>query len=98
MFRKRRQESLPTSSNTAPSIFHLPLGRSGNIGSNSNFNYNDNSQMKDGSGKAIQMEAPLTRAWKKASTYTRGTYYCLALFLFMAYFGYRWLRWNHGKN
>ena len=51
----------------------------------------------DGSGKAIHMEAPIAKAWKKASAYTKGSYYALFATLFMTYFGYRWLRWNHGE-
>lgn len=91
MFRKRRQDSLPTSTNVAPSVFHMP-----HFQHNSSNGNQQQQQNIDGSGRAIHMEAPLARAWKKASTYTRGTYYCLAFCFFMAYFGYRWLRWNHG--
>ena len=51
----------------------------------------------DGSGKAIRMEAPVARAWKKATGYTKGSYYALIGCVFMIYFGYRWLRYNHGE-
>lgn len=51
----------------------------------------------DGSGKAIRMEAPVARAWKKATGYTKWSYYALVLCVFMIYFGYRWLRYNHAS-
>lgn len=51
----------------------------------------------DGSGKAIRMEAPVAKAWKKATFYTKGTYYATVGCILMAYFGYRWLRWSHAS-
>jgi hypothetical protein len=83
MFRNRRkQDTLPTSMNAAPSIFH----------------YSKNGNAADGSGRAIHMEAPVARAWKKATMYTKGTYYSLGFCVFLMYFGYRWLRWSHGES
>jgi len=88
MFRNRRkQDSLPTSSNVAPSVFHLPTNTGANTGG-----------IADGSGRAIRMEAPVARAWKKATTFTKGSYYALAVCILMMYFGYRWIRWHHGES
>ncbi|CAB9499653.1 expressed unknown protein [Seminavis robusta] len=89
MFRNRKhQETLPMSGNVAPSSFHFPTG-------NGKSSYA--SMGSDGSGKAIRMEAPIARAWKKASGYTKGSYYALITCFLMTYFGYRWLRWNHAS-
>mmetsp|Transcript_2229 Transcript_2229/g.4706 ORF Transcript_2229/g.4706 Transcript_2229/m.4706 type:complete len:324 (-) Transcript_2229:563-1534(-) len=49
----------------------------------------------DGSGRSIKMEAPVVKAWKKASGYTRGSYYSLGVTLFMVFYGFRSMRyWN----
>jgi hypothetical protein len=69
---------------------------SGNVAPSS-FRFPSNNAMSDGSGKAIRMEAPVSRAWKRASGYTKGTYYCLLACILFIYFGYRWLRWSHCK-
>jgi hypothetical protein len=50
---------------------------------------------KDGSGKAIKMDAPVVKAWKQASTSTKYSYYILGFCLFMVFMGIRYLRyWN----
>lgn len=91
MFRNRkRQEGLPTSVNAAPSAFHFPSSKNG--GNNGTFY-----PAADGSGKAIRMEAPLKKAWRKASVHTKGSYYALLGCILLIYFGYRWLRWNHSS-
>ena len=77
MFRNRRKnESLPTSTNAAPSIFHI-----GNSSNNRGpiLGHLPGSNVADGSGKAIRMEAPIAKAWKKAKGYTKGSYYALAI-------------------
>ena len=49
----------------------------------------------DGSGRAIKMDAPVVKAWKKATGYTRWSYYILAVTIFMVFYGFRSLRyWN----
>ena len=49
----------------------------------------------DGSGKAIKMDAPVVKAWKQSSGYTRWTYYILGFFVLLLFVGYRYLRyWN----
>ena len=55
--------------------------------------------LNDGSGKSIKMDAPVVKAWKKASGYTRGSYYALAVTIFLVYYGYSSLRyWNCTSN
>lgn len=41
------------------------------------------------------MDAPVVKAWKQSSSFTKYSYYILGLCMFMVYFGYRYLRyWN----
>ena len=55
--------------------------------------------LNDGSGRSIKMDAPVVKAWKKASGYTRGSYYALAATIFLVYYGYSSLRyWNCTSN
>lgn len=55
--------------------------------------------LNDGSGKSIKMDAPVVKAWKKASGYTRGSYYALAATIFLVYYGFSSLRyWNCTSN
>lgn len=50
---------------------------------------------RDGSGKAIKMDAPVVKAWKQSSSFTKYSYYILAVCMLMVFFGYRYLRyWN----
>mmetsp|Transcript_39852 Transcript_39852/g.56170 ORF Transcript_39852/g.56170 Transcript_39852/m.56170 type:complete len:303 (+) Transcript_39852:133-1041(+) len=49
----------------------------------------------DGSGRSIKMDAPIVKAWKTSSRYTKGTYYILIFFIFLTFMGYRTLR--HGN-
>ena len=83
---------LPTSSNTAPSAFHFP-----SKGNNGGGFFGGAAAAEDGSGKAIRMEAPVARAWKKATVYTKGTYYATIGCILLIYFGYRYLRYSHGE-
>lgn len=49
----------------------------------------------DGSGRSIKMDAPVVKAWRKASVYTRVSYCLLGLALFLIFYGFRSLRyWN----
>mmetsp|Transcript_3359 Transcript_3359/g.8946 ORF Transcript_3359/g.8946 Transcript_3359/m.8946 type:complete len:322 (+) Transcript_3359:87-1052(+) len=49
----------------------------------------------DGSGRSIKMDAPVVKAWKQASGYTRYSYYILGTTLFMIFFGFRsMMYWN----
>lgn len=51
--------------------------------------------MGDGSGRAIKMDAPVVKAWKKASSFTKYSYYILLFCLLMVFMGFRYLRfWN----
>lgn len=53
----------------------------------------------DGSGRSIKMDAPVVKAWKKATGYTRGSYYFLGVTLFMVFYGFRSMRyWNGTPN
>lgn len=52
----------------------------------------------DGSGRSIKMDAPVIKAWKKASGYTRGSYYALAFTIFLIYYGYRSLSYWNGTS
>ena len=46
-----------------------------------------------------KMDAPVVKAWKKASGYTKYTYYIIAVTLFMVIYGFRSLRyWNGTSN
>eukprot|EP00538_Stauroneis_constricta_P013598 CAMPEP_0119555332 /NCGR_PEP_ID=MMETSP1352-20130426/7587_1 /TAXON_ID=265584 /ORGANISM="Stauroneis constricta, Strain CCMP1120" /LENGTH=327 /DNA_ID=CAMNT_0007602081 /DNA_START=74 /DNA_END=1060 /DNA_ORIENTATION=- len=88
MFQRRKQSSLPTSS------LSVPTGGGGGGGLGATYG-SSSSQMQDGSGKAIKMDAPIVKAWKGASIFTKGSYYFLILFLFLIFMGYRYLRsWN----
>ena len=49
----------------------------------------------DGSGRSIKMDAPVVKAWRKASVYTRVSYCLLGLALCLIFYGFRSLRyWN----
>ena len=53
----------------------------------------------DGSGRSIKMQAPIVKAWKTASGYTRTSYYFLGVTLLMVFYGFRSLRyWNGTSN
>ena len=53
----------------------------------------------DGSGRSIKMDAPVMKAWKQASGYTRYSYYILGAALFMAFYGFRsMMYWNGTSN
>lgn len=81
MFHRKNYASLPTTS-MSPSHsggYGLPLGHSS----------------PDGSGRAIKMDAPVVKAWKKSSTITKYTYYVMLFFFLLFIFGFRHLRyWN----
>jgi hypothetical protein len=82
MFR-RKGNSLPT---TSP--LDLP---SGGLGSG----FNSSMRTSDGSSKAIKIDAPVVKAWKRASGFTKGSYYILAFFFFLLFIGFKQLRyWN----
>lgn len=49
----------------------------------------------DGSGRSIKMDAPVVKAWKKSSGYTRWSYYIFIFALSLVFFGFRSMRyWN----
>lgn len=83
MFRRNSErDTLPSTSYGAGSGGGLPFAGGG-------------AGPLDGSGRSIKMDAPVVKAWKKASGYTRWTYYILSFNLFMAFYGFRSLRyWN----
>jgi hypothetical protein len=84
MFR-RKNNSLPTTSLSLPS------------GDNGGSFLPSSSNGPDGSGKAIKMDAPVVKAWKTASGFTRGSYYILCLFIVLVLVGVRYLRFGTGK-
>ena len=51
----------------------------------------------DGSGRAIKMDAPIVKSWKKASAFTKYSYYILGFFIFLMFIGYRYLRYWNGE-
>ena len=83
---QRKKTDLPTS-------MSLPGGGGGGS-SGGTFGFGGSSG-PDGSGKAIKMDAPVVKAWKQSSGYTRWTYYILGFFVLLLFVGYRYLRyWN----
>jgi hypothetical protein len=52
----------------------------------------------DGSGRSIKMDAPVVKAWRKASVYTRVSYCLLGLSFFMIFYGFRSLRYWNGTS
>jgi hypothetical protein len=53
----------------------------------------------DGSGRSVKMDAPVVKAWKKASGYTKYSYYFLGFTCFLIFYGFRSLRyWNCTSN
>jgi hypothetical protein len=95
MFQRKRADDLPTS-------MSLPTGGdvAGGGGGGGGFPFvgGSSTSAPDGSGKAIKMDAPIVASWKKASGYTRGTYYVLLFFIMLLFVGYRYLRGMNGKN
>lgn len=87
MFRRNnRSEILPST--------HYGTGKGGGGGGLPSFSGGGGS-FNDGSGKSIKMDAPVVKAWKKSSGYTKGSYYALAFTVFLVYYGYSSLRyWN----
>ena len=57
-----------------------------------------NDYNKDGSGKAIKMDAPVVKAWKQASASTKYSYYVLGLCIFMIFMGIRYLSYWNGAS
>jgi hypothetical protein len=88
---QRKTGSLPTTS---------PLGGGGGVGhNNGNFGLPfGRDSGPDGSGRAIKMDAPVVKAWKQSSSYTKNSYYAVAFCLLMVYGGYRSLRYWNGKD
>ena len=86
MFKRKGGNSLPTTS----------LGGGSNDGFGLPFGSNKgHPTTPDGSGRGIKMDAPVVKAWKQASAFTKYSYYTLAFFLIMVYGGYRSLMyWN----
>jgi hypothetical protein len=83
---QRKNNSLPTTT---------PLGvPSGNTGG---FGLQLGKSGPDGSGKAIKMDAPVVKAWKQSSAYTKYSYYILLFFIFLMFVGYRHLRYWNGE-
>jgi hypothetical protein len=84
---QRKTGSLPTTStlnNQSGGNFGLPFGG------------RDHGQ-PDGSGRSIKMDAPVVKAWKQSSSYTKNSYYAVFFCLLMVYGGYRSLRYWNGK-
>lgn len=90
MFQRKNAASLPT---TSP--LNVPAGDSGG-GSSFGIPMGGN-RGPDGSGKAIKMDAPVVKAWKQASSFTKYSYYILGFFILLIFVGYRYLRYWNGK-
>eukprot|EP00934_Nitzschia_sp_Nitz4_P000837 Nitzschia sp. Nitz4//scaffold107_size73032//11717//12787//NITZ4_005755-RA/size73032-augustus-gene-0.94-mRNA-1//1//CDS//3329532578//837//frame0 len=84
MFQRKNATLLPTSGLSLPTG-GMDAGNSGPYGFNSN-------RTPDGSGRAVKMDAPVVKAWKKASSWTKYTYYILAACVVMVFMGWRGLR------
>jgi hypothetical protein len=103
--RKSASSSLPTTSIPNGGNDHRHFGLPGFGGDNKG-----NPSMVDGSGRGIKMDAPVVKAWKQASSFTKYSYYFVIFFLLMVYGGFRslmywngtsrinYLRWNHENN
>lgn len=99
MFQRKNASSLPT---TSP--LSLPTGDSGGAGvglgaggySGSNMGYGMSNRGPDGSGKAIKMDAPVVKAWKKTSSWTKYSYIIMSICVTMMFIGYRYLRMGNG--
>lgn len=88
MLRRKNNEALPT-------VLPLsPPGRQNSQGFLSNYQSNG----QDGSGRSIKMDAPIVKSWKKASIFTKYSYYALGFFLLLLFIGYRYLRYRNGKK
>ena len=81
---QRKKTDLPTS-------MSLPGGGGGGS-SGGAFGFGGSSG-PDGSGKAIKMDAPVVKAWKQSSGYTRWTYYILGFFVLLLFVG--WIHYHH---
>jgi len=86
MFQRKSSSSLPTTT----SSLNVPSGDTSGGGFGS-------SRPADGSGKAIRMDAPVVKAWKQSSPFTKYSYYILLACLFSIYMGYRYLRYWNGE-
>jgi len=51
----------------------------------------------DGSGRAVKMDAPVIRAWKNASTFTKSTYYWFVGSLLLIFFSWRHISYHHAS-
>jgi hypothetical protein len=88
MFQRKNAGGLPT---TTP----LSLPTAGDQGGG--FGLHLGKSGPDGSGKAIKMDAPVVKAWKTASTFTKYSYYVMLFFILLIFVGYRYLRISNGK-
>lgn len=84
MFQRNNRESLPSYGGDGGGSGGLLFGG----GSNGKL---------DGSGRSIRMEAPITKAWRRADSYTKVSYYILAATLFMIFYGIRSLRYGNAS-
>lgn len=96
---KRRNLNIFQSNNDK---YSLPSSSPSSLSSspyNNNYNYNNSSSFnfKDGSGKGIQMDAPIVRSWKKASGYTKGSYIWSIVSLLVMIWSYRFMMYRYGK-
>lgn len=55
-----------------------------------------NGKRVDGSGRGVQMDAPIVRSWKNASGYTRGSYMWLLGSLACVFFSYKYIMYHYG--
>lgn len=93
MFRGRKSEMLPTASYS--SYDSSEARNSPNKGYP--FGYGAK-KVPDGSGRGIRMEAPIVRAWRNSSIYTKATYYAALATISLIVWGYFELRGSNGTS
>ena len=97
MFRGRKSEMLPTASYSGYSSSSLDAGKRNNNSSSAGYGFGFGSKkVPDGSGRGIRMEAPIVRAWRNSSVYTKATYYSVVLTASLIVWGYLELRSSNG--
>lgn len=92
MFRGRKSEMLPTASYS--SYDSSEARNSPNKGYP--FGYGAK-KVPDGSGRGIRMEAPIVRAWRNSSIYTKATYYAALATISLIVWGYFELRGSNAS-
>lgn len=91
MFRGRKSEMLPTASYSSYN------GNDARNSPNTGYGFGYGAKkVPDGSGRGIRMEAPIVRAWRNSSIYTKATYYSVLATISLIVWGYLELRGSNG--